>query len=439
MIDTLLTIAGIGLYIPFWVQLFRTPWNKRTWSRQLVLLMLALELTTVLHVPSVMYISAGLLFAAVIMYCVIMRPQFRFTPLLIISALYVIYFAISILWSSWPERGTQFLIDNGLPVLGFAISASVLQVSKEEWAQILRTFCYAALIFVGLTILSWGVSCIQLHLAPWQWPFFHKKFIDGWQSFEWIFRFNGGMTGYSHPSYNLLTIFAATCAAMHLGKKRILHPSIGWLLWVGTIVITGISQSRMGLIYIVIIFIAGLIYLLPSIRTRLIAGGSIAAVGIIFLCATHSIWQQYGQDPIRNELYAKTWRYIQIKPWTGAGAGALNPVEICHTTGELYWPHIGYIAPDYNMYTWPWKTRMLPHNQWLADWAHAGIIAALITLALYIYMIVRSGRQKNYWGVVFMLIFCIFSCLEPPLYIGKGLYLFCLFGFFVQTYAERKE
>ena len=81
---------------------------------------------------------------------------------------------------------------------------------------------------------------------------------------------------------------------------------------------------------------------------------------------------------------------------------------------------------------------MLPHNQWMADWAHAGIIAAFIALALYVCIAMQCNAMKNYWGGVFLLIFTIFSLLEPPLYIGKGLYVFCLLSSLIYI-APNKE
>ena len=435
MTDTLLTISGAGLYIPFIVQLFRTRWDKTTWPRQLLLLIIAFELTTLLHVPSVMFCGSGLLLAAFIVYCIRMRPPFRFTPLLVLAVVYVVYFAVAVSWSALPLRGLQFLIDNGLPILIFFSAASFIQISGQELGNILKLFCQGALVFAGLVLLSWGISCIELHILPWEWPMVRKVQIGGINAFIWLFRFNGGLNGYTHPSYNLLPLFAASCAAMRLSYQRLTHPAFGWVLWAGGTFISVLAQSRMGLIYSIIIFVAGIVYNMPTTRKRIIAGLSVLALGILLFFAARPTWQQYSQDQIRDDLYTRTWKYIQIKPWTGAGTGALNPIEICHTTKELYWPHIGYIDPDKDVHDWRWKTRMLPHNEWLADWAHAGLPAALITLMFYLYITGRYMRIRSYWGIVFMLIFIILSFLEPPLYIGKGLYLFCMQALLLQSFT----
>lgn len=433
MTDIILTIVGLSLYIPFFIQLAHTRWTRADWARQLLQLSIMLEMSSLFHVPSVMYCCAGWLLAVILMYWIVERPPFRWNAFIILSLLYVGYYAIAILWSARPLQGAQFLIDNGLPLLGFALIASLTSFSHDEWMQILKTFCYAALIGVGLALVSWAVSCWELHLLPNQWPVLNKEKIGDVDAYRWLFRFNGGLMGYAHPSYDLLPIFAATCIGLWLGKKRVIHPSVAWILWGGSLVLTLLTQSRMGLTYAGIVWVFGVLYFMPTLRSRLVTSVVITVAGISILLATHALWKAYSADPIRAQLYEYTWRYVKAKPWTGAGTGALNPIEMCHTINEPYWPHIGYIAPDKDVRDWPWKAHMLPHNQWIADWSHAGIIAALITLLLYIGIIVQCGRQRNYWGLAFMVIFIIFSCLEPPLYIGKGLYLFGSLSVFFYT------
>lgn len=436
MIDIILTILGVGLYIPFLVQLFRTHWDKTMWPRQLLLLFMALELTTLLHVPSVMFCGAGVFLAALIIYIIVIRPKFRLTPFLIIGGLYVISFAVSILWSAIPEKGWLYLLNNGLPILGFAGLASVVELTKEEIFQCLKVFCYAALIFVGLAFLSLGISCYEQSFNPLEWPFASKSRLALLAPYQWVFRFNGGINGYFHPSYNLLPLFAAICAAMRLGKERILHPSIGWILLFCGSVITLLTQSRMSIIYCSLILVAATIYIIPTFRKRLISAGIIIIAGVGIFVSTQTFWRNIADDPVRDMLHEETWRYIKAKPWTGSGAGALNPIEICRTTGDRWWPNIGWIDVQQDVRSWPWKTRMLPHNQWLADWAHAGIFAAICALLLYLSVATECIQKRSYWGGVLMLILIIFSFLEPTLYIGKGLYLFCLFACLIETYNE---
>lgn len=442
MTDSILTILGLSMYIPFFVQLARTRWDRTKWPRQLLLLSMSLELTSLLHVPPVMYCGIGLMGIALIIYIFVMRPAFRWTPFFIVCSLYVATFAVSLIWSPLPQKGIRMLTDCGLPILGIATLSGFLQIEKEELFGWLKVFSYAALGFVGLAFVAWLISCTELHVAPWDWPIENitKPRLMEIENYRWIFRFNGGIDGYTHPSYNLLVLFAGVCSAMRLGKERILHPSIGWILWTGGFGLTILTQSRMSIIYSMIILIAALIYAMPTLRKRMITAGTIVLIGAGVLWSTKAQWQTLGQDETRDLLYSYTWRYIHAKPWTGAGAGALNPVEMCHTIGETFWPNVGIIDPDKDIADWPWKTRMLPHNQWLADWAHAGIAAAIVALLLYLCVGVECIRKRSYWGGIMLLIFTIFSCLEPPLYIGKGFYLFFLMSmslFALQPDRER--
>lgn len=439
MKDIILTILGVSLYIPFFIQLVQTRWTRTSWARQLLQLAILLEMTAILHLPSVMYCCAGVLLAVVLLYWIVERPAFRWNLFFTVALLYFVYYAVAVLWSACPLRGAQFLVDNGLPILSFGLAASIIRLSEDEWHRVLRSFCYAALIFVGLALLSWGISLIELHLSPLNWPILSKQMVGEVETYRWLLRFNGGLMGYAHPSYDLLPVFAATCVGMGLAKKQALHPSIAWILWGGSLVLTLLMQSRMGLTYSAILLVFGILYFLPTLRARLITGVLIALVGAGSLWTTQETWKAYSADPIRDQLYAYTWRYVEAKPWTGAGTGALNPIEMCHTINEIYWPFVGYIAPERDVCDWPWKTHMLPHNQWIADWSHAGIVAALITLLLYLCMIAQCAKKKIGWGLAFMLIFIIFSCLEPPLYIGKGLYLFGLLGTFFHAYPKGEQ
>ena len=425
MTDTLLTILGVCLYIPFFVQLFRTKWEKDKLLHQLTVAFVSLELTSLYHVPSVMYIAAVLLIIVFAVYAVVQKPAFRWTPILVISLLYGLWFAVSLCWSSMPLRGARFLVDYSLPLIAFAFIAGIWSVSVNDMQRCLKTFGYAGMVFIGLALLSWGLTCAELHIKPWEWEFFGKSYVNGENTYRWIFRFNGGVWGYSHPSYNLLPLFGATCGALFLGRKHAMRSSVGWLLWGGATILTLLSQSRMGIIYAVFILMAGIVYWLPNRRIQWSAACVFAIIGAALLWGTRNKWPQYDTEQNRQKLYDVTWQYIQTKPLQGAGAGGLNPIEICHTTGELYWPHVGYIDPQRDVTDWKWKARMLPHNQFMADAAHAGILAAVLCLLMYACVAVRCVRIRSYWGGVIMLVFTVFSFLEPPLYIGKGLYVFC--------------
>lgn len=426
MIDIILTILGVSIFLPWIIQTISTQWNTSSWHRQLLIAAIALELITTLYIPSVMYIGIGILLTAFIIYIIKERPKMRLTPIFIIAVLYFLWYAISLLWSQAPKKGALFLIDNGLILVGITAITCFIQLKREEYTHILRQFCYSACIFVVLGILSWFISTIEIQMPLWKWPILQKEAVHGSLTYSWIFRFLGGQDGYIHPSYNLLPIFIATPIAAWLKKNDEYYRFLWYFLWAGGLALTLLSQSRMGIIYTSIIFVCNSIYLLNSRRTKMYAAFGFCVTTCISLGISMNFWQDYGIDKTRDQLHTYTLRYIAAKPLTGAGAGALNPIEICNTINQTSWPRVGKIDPSMDVEDWKPKAHMLPHNQWLADAAHAGIIAALISMALYIAIAVRCNTIKSFWGGMFLLIFTIFSLLEPPLYIGKGLYLFCL-------------
>ena len=436
MIDIILTVSSVLIFAPWMVKTYTAPWSRNSWSRQLLLSCLTLELITVLYIPSVMYIGVGLLIVAFCIYLWKERPKLQITPLFIVALLYFLCYALSLLWSAAPKKGFQFILDNGLVMVSISAISCFVSLCKKEYVQILQPFCYATCIFVLLGILSWMVSSWEIRLPLWHWPVLEKELVHGYYSYGWIFRFLGGRDGYIHPSYNLLPVFISIPIAAWL-KKHDNNRSVMWIfLWIGAFILTLLSQSRMGIIYATVILIGNIIYLLPSKQYKIIAAICLCICGLISFGYSKHFWKTYGADNTRDILETYTLRYVQTKPFTGAGAGALNPIEVCRTIKETYWPNVGYVNVNQNIADWNPKTRMLPHNQWLADWAHAGIFAALITTLLYLSIIWRCIKNKNYWGGMFVLIFGIFSFLEPPLYIGKGLYLFCIIACLVFAQSQ---
>ena len=438
MIDTILTILGTLIFLPWIIQTISTKWQQEVWHRQVFVATLSFELIATLYIPSVMYIGLGALMLSLGIYLVKERPKMRLTPLFAIALLYFIWYAISLLWSAAPKKGAQFLLDNGLVLVGISAITCLANLKKGEYIQILQQFCYAACAFIILGLISWGVSSFEINLPLWEWPILRKALVGSNYSYSWLFRFLGGTNGYIHPSYNLLPVFISMPIAAWLKKETDRHTWLWIFIWAGGLLLTLVAQSRMGIIYSVIILICDSIYMLSSRKMKILVATGYLLIGLITFVCSISFWKDYGSDHTRDLLQQYTIRYIKEKPLTGAGAGALNPIEICHTINEKSWPNVGYIAPNAQVSDWKSKARMLPHNQWLADWAHAGILAALITLALYICIAIRCYTVGNYWGCLFILVFTIFSLLEPPLYIGKGLYLFWLLSSLIYITPQKE-
>ena len=174
MIDTILTILGTLIFLPWVMQLISNPWQKTTWHRQLLVVALTFELIAVLHVPLVMYIGLGILLLSFSIYLIKERPKMRFTPFFVTALLYLVWYAVSLLWSADLQKGVLFLSDNGLVLVSISAITCFVQLKKDEYIQILQLFCYAACVFVVLCLLSWVISSYEIHLALWEWPILEK-------------------------------------------------------------------------------------------------------------------------------------------------------------------------------------------------------------------------------------------------------------------------
>ena len=83
---------------------------------------------------------------------------------------------------------------------------------------------------------------------------------------------------------------------------------------------------------------------------------------------------------------------------------------------------------------------MLPHNQFIADWAQTGIIGFLLSILLYLTMAVsilpikapfrtsENALSQSIALTIFFFLFIVFSFIDCPLFIAKGLYLFGILG-----------
>lgn len=413
------TIFGYLVWLPWLISVVRTPYTRTEWHKQLLALCWAGFLTAFCFEPVTTYYFFGLVTFATILYCVKERPAFHLTPLAVIASCYWLYYFITLLWTPSVPKGTTWLVDT-LPLIVLCWLPCWTHPSEQTKRSVLRTFVSAAGIMVVLSVSCWLISCHQLSMQPWQWPILQKASVAGFYSYDWVFRF----IHYHHPTYNNLALCTAGVVAVYLSKNQDWKYKTGTLFMLIFITLTSLLiQSRIGLLFSGLMWFC-LLFWLPSKKAMGLALISIMILGGAALYAIRQPLQQMGKDPVRAELTESTWQFIKVKPWTGTGVGALNPIVICHTINKPTWPHIGEISPTAKLEDCRTKTHMLPHNQWLADWAHGGLMAFIFAILLYATMGYSHIKKKDCYGIILLLIFCILSWLEPPLFIAKGMYLF---------------
>ena len=458
MISPIISNLGILVFLPLIIALVRTPFSRGNYARQGFVFALSAILVCSLWRYIALYWAFGLSAVFALIYLIKERPTFRINALAAVSLAYVGWWFVSLIWSAAKGRGLGMSLEM-LPLCVMCLYSCMIQLTEEEKQTIIRPFLQSAGIFVMVGLIAVVYNCIHFGILPWEWPFLQKSTINDLLVYQVVFCFLGGYTGYTHPSYNLLPLFLALCLmlpslrkngssaaataayAPSLGAKR-KRMAIGFsLLHAGTLLLALFSQSRVGLIFSLFLIPCAILFFTwhkPAARWAVISIVVLSCIAAGILIRPQI--QSFKSDSVRTLMHELCWQYVQKKPWLGSGVGALNPVEMSQTIGISYWPNIGTIPEDATVKNWPYRTKMLPHNQFIADWAQTGIIGFVLSILLYLTMASYMLPKKAQWVTsegassqrialtIFFFLFVVFSFLEPPLFIAKGLYLFGILG-----------
>ena len=462
MISPIISNLGILVFLPLLIALVRTPFSRGNYARQGFVFALSAILVCSLWRYIALYWAFGLSAVFALIYLIKERPTFRMNALATVSLAYVGWWFISLIWSAAKGRGLGMSMEM-LPLCVMCLYSCFFRLTDEEKQTIIRPFLQSAGIFVMVGLIAVVYNCIHFGILPWEWPFLQKSTINDLLVYQVVFCFLGGYTGYTHPSYNLLPLFLALCLmlpslrkngssaaatattaaayAPSLGAKRKTMALMFGLLHAGTLLLALFSQSRIGLIFSLFLIPCAILFFTwhkPAARWAVISIVvlSCIAAGIILRPQI----QSFKSDSVRTLMHELSWQYVQKKPWLGSGVGALNPVEMSQTIGISYWPNIGTIPEDATVENWPYRTKMLPHNQFIADWAQTGIIGFVLSILLYLTMAGNILPKKEQWLPsenasshsialsLFFFLFIVFSFIDCPLFIAKGLYLFGILG-----------
>ena len=464
MISPIISNLGILVFLPLLIALVRTPFSRGNYARQGFVFALSAILVCSLWRYIALYWAFGLSALFALLYLMKERPAFRMNALTGVSIAYVSWWFVSLIWSAAKQRGLGMSMEM-LPLCVMCLYSCMIQLTDEEKQTIIRPFLQSAGIFVIVGLIAVVYNCIHFGILPWEWPFLQKSTINDLLVYRVVFCFLGGYTGYTHPSYNLLPLFLALCLMLPSLKEMGNHnanqtaataaiayaPSHGakrktmaimfCLLHAGTLLLALFSQSRIGLIFSLVIIPCAILFYTwhkPAARWVVISVVALSCIAAGILLQPQI--QSFKSDSVRTLMHELCWQYVQKKPWLGSGVGALNPVEMSQTIGISYWPNIGTIPEDATVKNWPYRTKMLPHNQFIADWAQTGIIGFVLSIMLYLtmagYMLPKKAQWVTSEGAssqrialtIFFFLFVVFSFLEPPLFIAKGLYLFGILG-----------
>ena len=458
MISPIISNLGILVFLPLLIALVRTSFNRDNYARKGFVFALSAILVCSLWRYIALYWAFGLSAVFALLYLRKERPTFRMNALAAICLAYVAWWFVSLIWSAAKGRGLGMSMEM-MPLCVMCLYSCMIQLTEEEKQTMIRPFLQAAGIFVLVGLTAVAYNCIHFGILPWEWPFLQKSTINDLLVYQVVFCFLGGYTGYTHPSYNLLPLFLALCLmlpslkkddgcfdkqtayAPSLGAKRKNQALLFGLLHAGTLLLALFSQSRVGLVFSLFLIPCAILFYTwhkPALRWAVICVVALSCIAAGILLRPQI--QSFRSDPVRNLMQELSWQYVQKKTWFGSGAGALNPVEMSRTIGITYWPNIGSIPADATVENWPYRTKMLPHNQFIADWAQTGIVGFILSILLYLAMAgvvlprkAMVGTSQNAFSLhtsltIFLFLFIVFSFLEPPLFIPKGLYLFGMLG-----------
>lgn len=460
MISPIISNLGILVFLPLLIALVRTPFCRGNYARQGFVFALSAILVCSLWRYIALYWAFGLSAVFALIYLIKERPTFRMNALAAVSLAYVGWWFVSLIWSAAKGRGLGMSLEM-LPLCVMCLYSCMIQLTDEEKQTIIRPFLQSAGIFVMVGLIAVIYNCIHFGILPWEWPFLQKSTINDLLVYQVVFCFLGGYTGYTHPSYNLLPLFLALCLmlpslrkngssanqtaaiayAPSLGAKRKRMALMFGLLHAGTLLLALFSQSRIGLIFSLFLIPCAILFFIwhkPAARWAVICIVALSCIAAGILIRPQI--QSFKSDSVRTLMHELCWQYVQKKPWLGSGVGALNPVEMSQTIGISYWPNIGTIPEDATVENWPYRTKMLPHNQFIADWAQTGIIGFVLSIMLYLTMAVSMLPKKEQWLpsenasshsialTIFLFLFIVFSFIDCPLFIAKGLYLFGILG-----------
>ena len=464
MISPIISNLGILVFLPLLIALVRTPFSRGNYARQGFVFALSAILVCSLWRYIALYWAFGLSALFALLYLMKERPAFRMNALTGVSIAYVSWWFVSLIWSAAKQRGLGMSMEM-LPLCVMCSYSCMIQLTDEEKQTIIRPFLQSAGIFVIVGLIAVVYNCIHFGILPWEWPFLQKSTINDLLVYRVVFCFLGGYTGYTHPSYNLLPLFLALClmlpslkemgnhnanqtaataaiayAPSHVAKRKTMAIMFG-LLHAGTLLLALFSQSRIGLIFSLVILPCAILFYTwhkPAVRWVVISVVALSCMAAGILLQPQI--QSFKSDSVRKLMHELCWQYVQKKPWLGSGVGALNPVEMSQTIGISYWPNIGTIPEDATVMNWPYRTKMLPHNQFIADWAQTGIIGFVLSILLYLTMAVsilpikapfrasENALSHRIALTIFFFLFVVLSFLEYPLFIPKGLYLFGILG-----------
>jgi hypothetical protein len=352
-----------------------------------------------------LFVIAGV---ATIAYAVVRKEQKLQKPHAIVYCWLAVY-AVRLLWlplSDNPAHGAHWL-DGSLPFLLLPVIFQYIPITEQMVKTILTFFLRFTLLFCVATI------CVIVYIS-------HSTPID---LVEWLRNAKaycglGYMwTGYDHPSYLSVIYLLAIPAGFYLRRRYGTIRIAELLLLIGLIIALMLfTAARIAFVLFPLLII--LLVYHSSLRWNKIITVIMAVVlvvgGVLFMHTGGPLSERF-HDTVRTQLRETAIASIKEKPLLGTGTGGMLSVM---QSPEIA-TQLGYSNPQPFSY---------PHNQYLGEVMHFGIIGSLALFLTIAYLLFIALRRKDLLLQAALLSMLVLMFTEMPFDSNKAIHFFLLFS-----------
>ncbi|MDR0581869.1 MAG: O-antigen ligase family protein [Prevotellaceae bacterium] len=315
-------------------------------------------------------------------------------------AVYVVR-VVWLLFSNNPQNGLRW-IDTGLPFILFPLLFQYLPWNERILKTVLVFFVRFTWLFCAVTLftVAWHSIDVPVNMKEW---LLHPK------SYPFAYTW----TNYDQPSFLCVIYLMALPAGLYLKRK---YGAVSTVEIITLIIVEAamlaFTGARVGFIILPVLLLWMLFYRISFKRKMVAVGalGILAGAMVMALLGWQNQFTDRFKDPARIQLWETAMASIKEKPLLGTGTGGMDAVigtpEMTEKIGQ---------------------TLSYPHNQYLGEVMHFGIIGATALFGTLAYLLVWAFRKKDFLLQSLLFILFIFMFTEMPLDSHKGINFFLFF------------
>jgi O-antigen ligase len=285
-------------------------------------------------------------------------------------------------------------------MLLFPITFQHLSLSERTIKTALTFFVRFTLLFCLLALISVAYHSVITPVDITEWLHHPKNYF--FFAFKWM--------GYDHPSYLCVIYLFALPVGLYLRRKyHTISTTEVILLIVLEAAVIAFTGARVGIAIFLLLFLMMIAHV-TLLKRKIITVGLIvfllSAIVITWSLSENQFFDRF-KDPVREQLWGTAMASIKEDPLLGVGTGGMRAI--------IYTPEI------------TGQTLSHPHNQYLGEVMHFGIIGAIPLFATLIYLLIIAIRHKNFLLLSLMLILFVFMVTDMPFDLYKSINYFLFF------------